>query len=83
MNAQKPKTEVKFPARTIPVARIEQWQKALRDAQELEKQIQEAQVRLIGLRAVADLRTKDLEADFDLSPKDQINEKTGEITRAK
>jgi len=82
MNAPvKPKKEVKFPAKAIPMARLEKWKAAMKDVQELEKQIQEAQLKLVGLRAVADARGKDLAEDFNISPNDQINTETGEITK--
>jgi hypothetical protein len=81
MNATKPKKEVKFPAKTIPMARLEKWKTAMREAQDMEKQIQEAQLKLVGLRAVAEARGKDLAEDFGIGPKDQINLETGEITK--
>lgn len=83
MNTQKPKKEVKFPAKAIPVARLQKWQGAVRDAQELEKQIQEAQTALVGKKAVCDFLAKDLAAEFNIGEKDQVNMETGEITRQK
>lgn len=83
MSAPSPKKTVKFPAKAIPVARLQKWQQSVRDAQEVEKQIQELQTALVGKRAVADFLAKDLATEFNIGPKDQVNMETGEITREK
>lgn len=83
MNTQKPKKEVKFPAKAIPMARLQKWQGVVKEAQELEKQILEAQKVLDGKKAVAEFLAKDLATEFNVGPKDQVNMETGEITREK
>lgn len=83
MSAPKDGKTVKYPAKAIPMARLEKWKKANAEVEELAKQIQEAQTALVGKRAVAEFLAKELAEEFGVDRDDKVNLETGEITRAK
>lgn len=83
MSAPKDGKIVKYPAKAIPMARLEKWKKANAEVEELAKQIQEAQTALVGKRAVAEFLAKELAEEFSIGPTDRVNTDTGEITREK
>ena len=74
---------VTYPAKAIPMARLEKWKKANAEVEELAKQIQDAETALLGKRAVAEYLAKELAEEFNIGPTDRVNTDTGEITRPK
>lgn len=88
MNTQKPKKEVKFPAKAVPMARLQKWQAVAQEVkqlegqiQEMQRQLQEATTVLVGKRAVSEFLAKDLATEFDVGPKDTVDPETGLITK--
>lgn len=83
IGAPKDGKTVKYPAKAIPMARLEKWKKATKEHDDLAQKVQEAQAALIGKKAVSDFLIQELFQEFGVDRDDKVNLETGEITRVK
>ena len=74
--------DIKFPVNVVPAARIEEWQGEVKQAEDLAKQIENANKELTARQGVCKFLAKKLCKDFDIGPNDKLDLETGKITRA-